>query len=40
MLSVYVLFLHMYSTLLASANLLTPDGEQWESRLYFLLIQY
>lgn len=27
----------MYFILLAPANLLTPDGKQWVSRLYFLL---
>lgn len=27
----------MYFIVLAPANLLTPDGEQWVSRLYFLL---
>lgn len=27
----------MYFILLAPANLLTPDGEQWVSRFYFLL---
>lgn len=27
----------IYLILLACTNLLTPDGEQWVSRLYFLL---
>ena len=27
----------MYFIVLAPVNLLTPDGEQWVSRLYFLL---